>query len=117
MANFLWQAPWFPGYAEKLAPMLAHPSVKALGRQNVPELMRQCHLLILPTIEEGSALVTAEARASGCVLLVSEAAGAVCKHMENALVHPVGDVTTLTQHITNLAQGTAHCCGACAPIR
>lgn len=36
------------------------------------------------------------------MLLVSEAAGAVCKHEENGLLHRVGDVETLTQHITML---------------
>jgi hypothetical protein len=64
--------------------------------------MRRSDILILPSIEEGSALVTAEARGSGCVLLVSEAAGAICQHLENALVHRTGDVETLTQHITML---------------
>jgi len=94
---------FLPAYQAKLAPMLAHPSVKVLGHRNdVPELMRNSDLLVLPTIEEGSALVTSEARGSGCVLLVSEAAGAVCKHMENALVHQVGDVSALAQHIAML---------------
>ena len=65
--------------------------------------MRQSDILVLSSLEEGSALVTSEARGSGCVLLVSEAAGAICEHMENALVHRVGDVSTLTQHI-NLLQ-------------
>jgi glycosyltransferase involved in cell wall biosynthesis len=92
-----------PGYAEKLASFLAHPSVRVLGHRNdVPELMRQSDALVLPTIEEGSALVTSEARASGCVLLVSEASGAYCRHMENALLHSVGDVKTLIAHITLL---------------
>jgi hypothetical protein len=36
-------------------------------------------------------------------LLVSEAGGAICQHMQNALVHRVGGVSTLTQHI-NLLQ-------------
>lgn len=94
---------FLPAYQQKLAPMLSHPSVKVLGHRNdVPELMRKSDVLILPSIEEGSALVTSDARASGCVLLVSEAAGAVCKHMENALVHRVGDIEALTQHITML---------------
>jgi glycosyltransferase involved in cell wall biosynthesis len=103
--EFLIAGRFIPGYAEKLAPMLSHPSVHALGhRTDVPELMRKSDILVLPTIEEGSALVTSEARASGCVLLVSEAAGAVCAHMENALVHRVGDVAALTQHISMLHQ-------------
>jgi len=94
---------FIPGYAEKLSSMLSHPSVRVLGhRDDVPELMRNSDVLVLPTIEEGSALVAAEARGSGCVLLVSEAAGAVCRHMHDALVHRVGDVPTLTQHLNML---------------
>jgi glycosyltransferase involved in cell wall biosynthesis len=103
--TFLIAGEFLPAYQEKLTPMLSHPSVKVLGHRNdVPELMRKSDILVLPTIEEGSALVTSDARASGCVLLVSEAAGAVCKHMENALVHSVGDVSLLAQHISMLRE-------------
>jgi glycosyltransferase involved in cell wall biosynthesis len=101
--TFLIAGEFLPAYREKLAPLLSHPSVKILGHRNdVPELMRKSDILVLPSIEEGSALVTSEARGSGCVLLVSEAAGAICRHMENALVHSVGDVASLAQHITLL---------------
>jgi len=48
-----------------------------------------------------------EAMGSGCVPLVSEACTDVCKHMENALVHPIRDVKALTQHITMLYQDRA----------
>lgn len=83
--------------------MLTHPSVQVLGhRRDIPELMRQSDILVLPSIEEGSALVTSEARGSGCVLLVSDAAGAICEHMETGLMHCVGDIATLTQHIDML---------------
>jgi glycosyltransferase involved in cell wall biosynthesis len=106
--TFLVAGEFLPAYREQLGRMLSHPSVKVLGqRTDVPELMRQNDILVLPTIEEGSALVTSEARASGCVLLVSEAAGAICQHMENALVHRVGDVRALAQHITMLHQDHA----------
>jgi glycosyltransferase involved in cell wall biosynthesis len=101
--TFLIAGAFVPGYAERLSGMLEHPSVRVLGhRKDVPELMRASDILVLPSIEEGSALVTAEARGSGCVLLVSEATGAECKHMENALVHQPGDTSALTQHITML---------------
>ncbi|MGO9324630.1 MAG: glycosyltransferase family 4 protein [Terracidiphilus sp.] len=101
--KFVVAGAFVPGYAEKLSSMLAHPSVEVLGhRSDVAELMRRSDLLVLPSIEEGSALVTSEARASGCVLLVSDAAGAICRHMENALVHRVGDVDQLTEHLTLL---------------
>jgi D-inositol-3-phosphate glycosyltransferase len=106
--TFLIAGEFLPAYREKLAGMLAHPSVRVLGhRKDVPELMRNSDLLVLPTLEEGSALVTSEARASGCVLLVSEAAGAICQHLENALVHRVGDVSSLEQHITLLHRDRA----------
>ncbi len=101
--TFLIAGTFLPSYAEKLRPMLSHPSVHVLGfRNDVPELMKKSDLFVLPSIEEGSALVTFDARGSGCVLVVSEAAGAVCKHMENALVHPVGNVEVLTEHLTAL---------------
>jgi len=99
---------FIPGYAEKMKDMLSHPSVRILGhRTDVAQLMRAHDVFVLPSIEEGSALVTSEARGSGCVLLVSEATGAVCKHMENALVHKVGDVVALSRHITDLFENRA----------
>jgi glycosyltransferase involved in cell wall biosynthesis len=101
--QFLIAGGFIPGYAERLSSQLSDPSVRVLGhRRDVPELMRGADILILPSIEEGSALVTYEARGSGCVLLVSDAAGAVCRHGENALVHEVGDVAAITRHITML---------------
>jgi glycosyltransferase involved in cell wall biosynthesis len=96
---------FLPSYAEKLAPMRSHPSVHALGHRNdVPELMRQSDVLVLPSLEEGFGLVCTEAMGSGCVPLVSDACTDVCKHMENALVHHVGDVEALSQHITLMDQ-------------
>ncbi len=93
---------FLPQYREKLAPMLEHPSIHVLGhRSDVPELMRRSDVLLLPSIEEGSALVCMEALASGCVPLVSDVCDAVCIE-ENALVHRVGDVDTLTDHLTLL---------------
>jgi len=106
--TFLIAGAFVPGYAEKLSPMLSHPSVQVLGhRSDLPELMRKCDVLVLPSIEEGSALVTHEARGSGCVLLVSEAAGAICEHLKTGLVHSVGDAAALTKHITMLHEDRA----------
>jgi len=96
---------FLPAYAKKLAPMLAHPSVKVLGHRNdVPELMRKSDLLVLPSIEEGFGLVCTEAMGSGCVPLVSEACTDLCRHGENALVHTIGDVKALAGQITRLDQ-------------
>ena len=80
--------------------MLDHPSVEVLGlRKDIPDLMRTSDLLVLSSVEEGSALVTYEARASGCVLMVSEAAGAVCTHMLDAMVHGIRDWSALAGQI------------------
>ena len=101
--TFMIAGEFLPEYAEKLAPMLQHPSVKVLGHRNdVPELMRKSDILVLPSIEEGYGLVIAEGMGSGCVPLASEACTEICSHMQTGLMHKVGDVEALTQHITLL---------------
>jgi glycosyltransferase involved in cell wall biosynthesis len=106
--KFLIAGEFLPAYAEKLAPMLSHPSVHVLGHRNdVPELMRKSDILVLPSIEEGFGLVCTEAMGSGCVPLVSDACTDLCRHMENALVHHVGDVASLSQHITMVHENRA----------
>ena len=96
---------FMPEYAEKLAPMLSHPSVRALGHRNdIPELMRNSDVLVLPSVEEGFPLVCLEAMGSGCVPIVSDVCRGICNHMQNSLVHRVGDVEALTRHITLLDQ-------------
>jgi len=103
--KFLIAGEFLPAYARKLAFQLADPSVHVLGhREDVAQLMRQSDILVLPSIEEGFGLVCAEAMGSGCVPLVSNACTDICVHGENALVHRVGDVAALTQHLTMLQQ-------------
>jgi glycosyltransferase involved in cell wall biosynthesis len=100
---FLIAGEFLPAYANKLSSMLSHPSVKVLGHRNdVPELMRNSDLLVLPSVEEGFPLVIAEAIGSGCVPLASDACAEICRHMENGLVHRVGDVATLSHQIAML---------------
>ena len=89
-----------PHYRESLGEMLAHPSIEVLGfRSDIPDLMRSADIFLLSSVEEGSALVTYEARASGCILLVSDATGAPCEHGENALVHPAQNWKELAKHL------------------
>jgi glycosyltransferase involved in cell wall biosynthesis len=98
--TFLIAGEFLPAYQEKLKTQLSHPSVRLLGHRNdIPELMRKSDVLVLPSIEEGFGLVCTEAMGSGCVPLVSEACTDLCRHMENSLVHPIGSVETLKQHI------------------
>ena len=106
--QFLIAGDFIPAYREKLAPMLAHPSVQALGhRRDVPALMRDCDLFVLPSIEEGFGLVCTEAMASGCVPLVSDACTDVCRHQVNSLVHQVGDVAAITSQLNLLHRDRA----------
>lgn len=93
-----------PGYREHLAPLLAHPSVEVVPpRPDVETLLRRSDVLLLPSLEEGSALVTYEAQGCGCALMVSDAAGAVVDHGVNGLVHPAGNLALLTEHLRMLA--------------
>lgn len=106
--TFLIAGEFLPEYRRKLSSYLSHPSVKVLGHRNdVPELMRQSDLFVLPSIEEGFGLVCTEAMASGCVPLVSDACTDLCVHKKNAMVHPVRDVKALSEHITNLYEDRA----------
>ena len=93
---------FLPAYRDRLADMLAHPSIRVLGhRDDVPELMRRSDVLVLPSLEEGSPLACMEAVGSGCVPLVSDACAAVAVS-DNALVHTVGDVAALSEQMTLL---------------
>ena len=82
-----------PGYREAIEPLLAHPSVEVHGFVSDPsELMRESDVFVFPSIEEGSALVTYEAQACGCVPVISEATGARCRDGVDGYVHAPGDV-------------------------
>jgi glycosyltransferase involved in cell wall biosynthesis len=106
--TFLIAGEFLTAYEDKLRPMLSDPSVRVLGHRNdIPELMRQSDVLVLPTIEEGFGLVCTEAMGSGCVPLVSEACTDLCRHFENAMVHRIGDVDALAHQITQLDQDRA----------
>jgi glycosyltransferase involved in cell wall biosynthesis len=90
-------------FQEKYKEALSHPSIVQLGhRRDVPELMQRADILLMPSIEEGFGLVCAEAIGAGCVPLASDACTEICEHMENALVHSVGDVTTLGRQIAEI---------------
>jgi glycosyltransferase involved in cell wall biosynthesis len=106
--SFLVAGDVLPAYGERLREQLAHSSVQVLGhRDDVAGLMRRSDVLILPSIEEGFGLVCTEALGAGCVPLVSDACTDECRHLENALVHEVGDVAAIERHITTLDQDRA----------
>jgi glycosyltransferase involved in cell wall biosynthesis len=92
-----------PEYKKRFAWELSDPSVVQLGhRRDVPDLMRKADVLLMPSIEEGFGLVCVDALGCGVVPLVSKACTETCRHMDNALVHEVGDLQSLREHITML---------------
>jgi glycosyltransferase involved in cell wall biosynthesis len=101
--QFLIAGDFLPSYATRLSKFLAHPSIKVLGHRNdIPNLMRQSDVLVLPSVEEGFGLVIAEAIGSGCVPLASDACTEICEHMVTGLVHHVGDVDAITSQLASL---------------
>ncbi len=94
-----------PDYRRVLEPLLEHPSVELHGFVSDPaRLMRESDVFVFPSLEEGSALVTYEAQACGCVLVVSEATGARCRDGVDGFVHAPGDVAALTDHLRRLSR-------------
>jgi glycosyltransferase involved in cell wall biosynthesis len=99
---------FIPGYRELLGDLLTQPSVRIGGfTSDVRSIYAGADVLLLPTVEEGSALVVYEAMASGCVPLVSEAAGAWSVDGESGLLHEVGDVAALTGQLDRLSADPA----------
>jgi len=97
-----------PGYAAVLAPLLSQPGVELRGVTSDPgAVLAAADALVLPTIEEGSALVTYEAQLAGCVPLVSTAAGAYLEHGVHGLLHEPRDVDALRAHLDLLADDPA----------
>jgi glycosyltransferase involved in cell wall biosynthesis len=97
-----------PGYREIVAPLLDDPSVEVRGYvPDLSQLMRDSDVFVLPSVEEGSALVTYEAQACGCVLAVSDATGARCEHRRTGLVHAARDVDELAAHLRELDRDPA----------
>jgi len=97
-----------PGYREALGPLLDQPGVRVTGFTDRPaDALAQHDLLLLPSAEEGSALVTYEATATGCVPLVSDASGAPTWAGRAPLVHPTGDWAALAADLDRLASEPA----------
>jgi glycosyltransferase involved in cell wall biosynthesis len=93
-----------PGYRDIVEQGLAHPSVEERGFVNdLPRVMGECDVLVHPSVEDGSALVTYDAQAAGCVLAASDAAGARFVHGRHGLLHRPRDVATLTEHLRLLS--------------
>ncbi len=73
------------------------------------ELMSRSHVLVLPSVEEGLALVQAQAMACGCVVLASRHTGAedLFDDGQEGFIVPVRDADALAQRLQQLADDPA----------
>ncbi|MGZ3363660.1 MAG: glycosyltransferase family 4 protein [Caulobacteraceae bacterium] len=95
------------GYRPAIEPYLDTPGVELHEfTADVNGVLQASDVLLLPSFEEGSALVTYEAQGCGVIPLVSTAAGAMCTDGLTGMVHNPGDVDTLTAHLDRLAEDT-----------
>ena len=94
-----------PSFRRYLGALLKQPGLEERGfSRDLAAPMRDADVLLLPSLNEGSALVSYEAQASGCVLAVSDATGAYADHMVHGLIHEAGDVAVLTEHLSVLVR-------------
>lgn len=81
---------------------------RVVGHVPQPELkhlMSKSHVMVLPSLEEGLAMVMAQAMACGCPVLASEHTGArdLFTDGEEGFIVPVRDVDALAQRLQQLA--------------
>lgn len=96
---------------EEMRPLLAslpQAAVEFLGVLPQAELaawMRRSHVLVLPSVEEGLALVQAQAMACGCPVICSAATGGehLFRNGSEGFVVPVRDAEALTLRMQQLA--------------
>lgn len=79
--------------------------VGAVSRDEVKKYMSAAHALVLPSIEEGLALVQAQAMACGCPVIATPNTGSetLFQHEKEGLIVEARNVVALTQAFTRLA--------------
>lgn len=72
-------------------------------RHDMPEVLRQAHLVVLPSYREGLPLALAEAAASGRAIVTTDVPGCreVVRHGENGWLVPVREVAPLAHAIAS----------------
>lgn len=93
---------------EPLLPSLPTENVRFLGRlpqTKVIEHMSRSHVMVMPSIEEGLALVQGQAMACGCPVLATTATGAEDLYTDGVegFIVPIRDAQVLTDRMQQLA--------------
>lgn len=87
-------------------------NVEFVGAQRhtrLKELMSRSHVMVLPSVEEGLALVQGEAMACGCPIIASENTGAedLFEDSVEGFIVPIRDPVAITARLERLAQDPA----------
>ncbi|MHC4135721.1 MAG: glycosyltransferase family 4 protein [Planctomycetota bacterium] len=107
-------APDFRRHLARHADRFTH--IPTVSPRKLAELYREADAFTLPSLAEGSALVTYEAMASGLPCVVTRSAGSLVQHRQDGLLVPLGAPDALAQALAELmeAPGRARALGAAA---
>jgi starch synthase len=99
-------------HMKPLLPRLPMEHVEIIGAVGRPELIRSLstsHAMVLPSLEEGLALVQGEAMACGCPVIATPNTGSedLFTSGKEGFIVPAGDVPALTQAMQTLADDPA----------
>lgn len=79
------------------------PGLRLLGhRSDIPKIYREADVFAFPSIDEGSALVTYEALASGLPVVTTPNAGSVARDGVEGIIVPIRDVDALATALEQL---------------
>jgi starch synthase len=97
-----------PNWMKPLLQRMPQEHVQFLGpvpQAQLPEIMSQSHVMVLPSIEEGLALVQGQALSCGCPVLASTNTGSedLFKDGKEGFIVPICDVDALTDRLQRLA--------------
>jgi starch synthase len=97
-----------PNWMKPVLQRLPQEHVQFLGplpQTRLPEIMSQSHVMVLPSIEEGLALVQGQALSCGCPVLASTNTGSedLFKDGNEGFIVPIRDVDAMTDRLQQLA--------------
>jgi glycosyltransferase involved in cell wall biosynthesis len=101
-----------PAWMKPVIARLPTAQVEFLGVQpqdRMPEIMSRSHVMVLPSIEEGLALVQGQAMACGCPILATPNTGSEDLFTDGVegFIVPIRDVDALTRRLQQLADDRA----------
>ncbi|MCS6943797.1 MAG: glycosyltransferase family 4 protein, partial [Geminocystis sp.] len=76
--------------------------IHSLPNEQVSQIYHRSSVFILPSLIEGSAIVTYEAMASGLPVIVSENTGAIARDGKDGFIVPIRNVEALKEKIITL---------------